>query len=366
MYQLLQPTLPLWRTSEAVPCGCVFMVLRGWPRGASFDTRGDTFGAECRSSSILWNISNASLHQIFSKYSRFPLNKFSWQVPPECLLNSIVKKIGLCPVPCRMNSWWPHSPSSSIISSEPFICPSRYTKYLQNDWPFQQPRPPNINILAVSSWACLHAVSNISCTALKSWLYSDPLCFKVGYKCVIVSDSDGNKDKSNAIVVGVHEEGRFSVSTQIEPPLVWLALQLLTHIWNIQLFFPIKNQSVRMCWPGLVFNCLTWTYIHQNKVVHRELMLAKQPCLCNTTVHVHPNTKITRCVPPRLVVLHVFACTACILCSQLCCSGYFVSDSIVVDMSLELYAVCQRKLVSWQSVNMTNSLVYNIARETET
>lgn len=77
--------------------------------------------------------------------------------------------------------------------------------------------------------------------------------------------------------------------------------------------------------------------------------------------------KTTGCVvTPRFVVLHVFACTVCILCSQLCCSGYFVSDSIVVDMSLNLYAVCQRKLVSWQSVNMTNSLVCNIARETET
>lgn len=124
-----------------------------------------------------------------------------------------------------------------------------------------------------------------------------------------------------------------------------------------------------MCWPGLALNCVNYTYIHQNIVVHRGMgtnvskttLFVLHDSMC-TLQH-----RTTRCVvTPRFVVLHVFACTVCILCSQLCCSGYFVSDSIVVDMSLKLYAVCQRKLVSWQSVNMTNSLVYNIARETET
>ncbi len=42
-----------------------------------------------------------------------------------------------------------------------------------------------------------------------------------------------------------------------------------------------------------------------------------------------------------------------------------VSDCIAVNKSLKPYAVCQCKLVSWHSVNMTNSLVYIIARERE-
>lgn len=93
--------------------------------------------------------------------------------------------------------------------------------------------------------------------------------------------------------------------------------------------------------------------------------------MCATTVtrlesvnsNIHPSVCVfvCACVCAHLcMLLH-----ACILCSQLCYSGYFVSDCIVDHMSLKPYAVCQCKLVSWHSVNMTNSLVYNIARERE-
>lgn len=129
----------------------------------------------------------------------------------------------------------------------------------------------------------------------------------------------------------------------------------------------------------MVFNRAYCTCIHQDVVVHHEYEcccrqknavckgpVKSLPVLSCTTYAPAPQTQTTRCVITQRFVSDLLFCMslhACILCSQLCYSGYFVSDSIAADMSLKLYAVCQCKLVSGQSVNMTNSLVYNIETE---
>lgn len=53
--------------------------------------------------------------------------------------------------------------------------------------------------------------------------------------------------------------------------------------------------------------------------------------------------------------VHIFACPNMHVYCAASYSGYFVSDCMAADMSLKPYAVCQCKLVSWHSVNMTNS-----------
>lgn len=134
---------------------------------------------------------------------------------------------------------------------------------------------------------------------------------------------------------------------------------------------PALNQDIKIHHTMLllvkVWRCC-WQY---EPVQALSVLSCTTFCACSSIPHTQTTIK---CVAtPRFisVCLCVYGCLcamctfllACILCGQLCYSGYFVSDCIAADMSLKPYAVCQCKLVSWHSVNMTTSLVYNIARE---